>query len=463
MSSNPRRVLLLIIVITILTAWISLPSAYQLQLRQGPINLNQTISRPLVPNPFAKGQFWGQDFQLHTGLDIQGGSHLVFEADMTSVVEADREAALESTKSTIERRVNLYGVSEPLVQTSQVGDSYRIIIELPGVQDVAQAIELIGETAQLEFRTPSTSTDSAQLYESSGLTGKHLKRSTVQFDQETSEPIVSIEFDQAGTEIFADLTKRFVGWPIAIYLDEELVSDPVVNSPILTGQAIITGSNEGFTIEEAKDLSIKLNAGALPVPVKRISQQNVGATLGTQSVNKSVVAGLIGLLAVMTFMIGYYGRLGLIANIGLVVYGLVTLALYKIFSVTLTLPGIAGFILSVGMAVDANILIFERFKEEIRAGRRLDMAMEQAFGRAWDSIRDANICTLITCFILFNPLNWSFLNTSGPIRGFALTLALGIGIGLFTGIIVTRTLIRVFYLSQRSNPHNSASSAHHKN
>jgi len=195
-------------------------------------------------------------------------------------------------------------------------------------------------------------------------------------------------------------------------------------------------------------LSVQLNAGALPVPIKIIQQRNIGAILGETSVQKSVRAGLIGLLMVVLFMAAYYGRLGLLADLGLVIYGLITLALYKLLPVTLTLPGVAGFLLSMGMAVDSNILIFERMKEEERAGKAHAVAMELGFGRAWDSIRDANICTLITCFILFNPFNWSFLNTSGLVRGFALTLSLGVFLSLFTGVVVSRTLLRTFSKSQ---------------
>jgi len=200
-----------------------------------------------------------------------------------------------------------------------------------------------------------------------------------------------------------------------------------------------------FTTEDAKNLSIQLNAGALPVPIQVIGQNNVGATLGQESVTKSLQAGFLGLVIVMCFMILYYSRLGFLADLALIVYGIITLALYKLLGVTLTLPGLAGFILSVGMAVDSNILIFERTKEEQRSGKPWSTAIELGFGRAWDSIKDANIATLTICFILFNPFNWTFLNTSGLVRGFALTLALGIAISLFTGIIVTRTLIRLFY------------------
>jgi len=285
-------------------------------------------------------------------------------------------------------------------------------------------------------------------YQPTGLTGKDLTRSQVQFNPNTGQPVVGLRFSDEGAQKFSAITQRNVGKPVAIFLDELPVTIPLVQEAITTGEAIISGE---FTPKQAKKLSIQLNAGALPVSIEIIQQRNIGATLGIQSVQKSLQAGLIGLLMVVLFMAAYYGRLGILADMGLVVYGLVTLALYKLIPVTLTLPGVAGFLLSVGMAVDSNILVFERMKEEQRAGKPRKMAMELGFGRAWDSIRDANVCTLITCFILFNPFSWSFLNTSGMVRGFALTLGLGVLLSLFTGVVVTRTiLMRTFTKEEKT-------------
>jgi len=236
-----------------------------------------------------------------------------------------------------------------------------------------------------------------------------------------------------------------VGKPIAIFLDNQLVTAPIVNEPILDGRAQISGN---FTADEATQLAIQLNAGALPVPVAVIAQKNISATLGTASINQSVKAGAVGLLLVSLFMIVLYRWSGAIAVVGLAIYGLITLSLYRLIPVTLTLPGIAGFILSMGMAVDSNILIFERLKEERRAGRPFHLALELAFGRAWDAIKDANVTTIVVSLILINPLSWQWLNTSGMVRGFALTLFLGVLTGLFTGIIVTRTLMRTFLVKK---------------
>ncbi len=385
-------------------------------------------------------------YTLKTGLDLQGGTHLLLQADMANIDPKDRNTALESVKQVISRRVDLYGVSEPVIQTSQFQNTYRLIVELPGVQDVNQAISLIGQTAQLDFREDQTATVGATtlVFQPTGLTGKDLKKAAVSFGQSgntTGQPVVSLEFTQEGSQKFAEITQRNVNKPVAIFLDNQLITNPIVNEPILSGQAVISGN---FTADSASQLAIQLNAGVLPVPIKIIEQKNISATLGSDSVRKSVIAGSIGLGLVALFMILLYGINGFLADIALVIYGLITLAVYKLIPVTLTLPGIAGFILTIGMAVDSNILIFERLKEEVRAGRPFSVALELAFGRAWDSIKDANVATIITSLVLINPLNFNWLNTSGLVRGFAITLLIGVIISLFTGIIVTRTLMRLF-------------------
>lgn len=385
-------------------------------------------------------------YTLKTGLDLQGGTHLLLQADMDNIDPNDRATALESVKQVISRRVDLYGVSEPIIQTSQFQNTYRLIVELPGVKDVNQAISLIGQTAQLDFREDQTATAGATtlVFQPTGLTGKDLKKAAVSFGQSgntTGQPVVSLEFTQEGSQKFAEITQRNVNKPVAIFLDNQLITNPIVNEPILSGQAVISGN---FTADSASQLAIQLNAGALPVPIKIIEQKNISATLGSDSVRKSVIAGSIGLGLVALFMILLYGINGFLADIALIIYGLITLAIYKLIPVTLTLPGIAGFILTIGMAVDSNILIFERLKEEVRAGRPFSVALELAFGRAWDSIKDANVATIITSLVLINPLNFNWLNTSGLVRGFAITLFIGVIISLFTGIIVTRTLMRLF-------------------
>lgn len=382
---------------------------------------------------------------MKLGLDLAGGSQLVFEADMSKIPADKQSTALDGVRNIIERRVNLFGVSEPTVQTSQFQGKDRIIVDLPGVSDTQQAVSLIGQTAQLQFaevkEVPATKTASASAtLVPTNLTGADLKSAAVQFDSQTGKPTVSLQFTDEGGKKFEDITGRNVGRPVYIILDNQVIEAPNVSEKISGGKAQISG---GFTTDSAKQLAIQLNAGALPVPVNLIQQTSVGASLGALSIKQSILAGIVGAVMVLIFMIANYGWLGVIADLGLFIFAVITIALYKLIPVTVTLPGIAGFMLSVGMALDGNILIFERFKEE-KIIHEYHQALEVSFGRAWNSIRDAYAATLITCFVLANPLDWTFLNSSGPIRGFAITLALGIFISLFTGIFVSRNLLRVF-------------------
>lgn len=450
MFKDPRRVFLLIILLTIILAAIDLPENFRIQRDFFGKKIDVTINPPEI-NVNALNIRIRKQFKTHLGLDLSGGTHIVLNADMTGIPPGERSDALESSRQVIDRRVNFFGVAEPVVQTAKSGDSYRVIVELPGVTDVESAVSLIGATASLEFREftdPAAATGAALVFpsltntKSVAITGKDLQKARLDFSGDTGAPQVALEFTADGTAKFASVTARLVNKHLAIFLDEQPLTWPRVNTPITDGNAVITG---GFTVEQAKNLSLQLAAGALPVPVKVVEKRTIGASLGAESVTKSVRAGLIGLAVVAVFMVAQYGRLGLLADLALIVYGLATFALFRLIPVTLTLPGIAGFILSIGMAVDSNILIFERYKEELRRGKPWRIAIEQAFGRAWDSIRDANITTILTAIILYNPGNWQFLPSSGMVRGFALTLFLGVIVGLFTGIIVTRTFIRVLY------------------
>lgn len=431
MVKRPLRLFFILLVSMLLLAIIDLPSPPTLDLTR-------------IGLPFKK------EFKTHLGLDLSGGIHVTLEADMRDIDASDRISALESAKEVIERRVNLFGVSEPVVQSARSEDHYRIIVELPGVTDIEKATELIGQTARLEFRefTESTqSTESSTLVtlentKSVDITGSDLRKARVDFSPETGEPVVAIEFTPEGTTKFADVTTRLVSKPLAIFLDSVLLTAPTVQTPITGGSGVITGR---FSRDEARLLALQLNAGALPVPVSIVEKRTIGATLGVESVAKSIRAGSVGLLLVAIFMVAQYGWLGLLADFALIMYGLITLALFRWIPITLTMPGIAGFILSIGMAVDSNILIFERYREEKRKGKPWYIAIEVAFGKAWDSIRDANLTTIITCLILFNPGNWQFLPSSGLVRGFAVTLLIGVLASLFTGIVVTRTFIRVLY------------------
>ncbi len=436
MFSSPIKKLILIIFLVLVASYISLPPKFSLfgkNLTRPDLNLkigNLTLQR---------------SFDLHLGLDLAGGSQLIFQADMSNIPADKQSTALNGVKNIIENRVNLFGISEPNVQTSVFEGKNRIIVELPGISDTQQAASLIGKTAQLVFEeiqeVPGVkgATPSATLV-ATNLTGADLQSAQVVFDSQTGKPAISLQFTKEGGDKFAEITGRNVDKQLPIVLDNQIISAPVVQGQITGGNAQITGN---FSIDEAKQLAIQLNAGALPIPVTLVQETTIGATLGAMSVKQSILAGGVGVAMVGLFMIVAYGGLGLVADVGLFVFAVITLALYKLIPVTLTLPGIAGFMLSIGMAVDSNILIFERYKEE-KGKRSVANALEVSFGRAWDSIRDANVATIITSIVLINPFDWSFLQSSGPVRGFAITLLLGILISLFTGIFVSRNLLRVF-------------------
>jgi len=502
--------------------------------------------------------FFNKPFRL--GLDLQGGAHLIYQADLSQIPEADHENSIEGVRDVIEKRVNAFGIAEPVIQTTKSGDNWRVIVELAGVFNVNEAIKMIGETPLLEFKesnpNPTTtltdeqkkqmddlnkeaktkaekvlaealkpnadfaalakenSTDSGtkdnggdlgffsrgqlvpefekscfdqlkpgeitktlvqsefgyhiikkieergegdslqahcahiligtvseaslvsannQEWVYTGLTGQQLKKAVMEFDPNTQVPVVSLEFNQEGADLFGQITSRNINKPVAIFLDGEPISVPTVQEAIKDGKAVISGK---FTIPEAKLLTQRLNAGALPVPIQLISQETVGASLGTKSIEDSFRAGLVGLIAVALFMILYYRLPGIISVLALVIYGLLVLAIFKLISVTLTLAGIAGFILSLGMAVDANVLIFARLKEELKNGKILGIAMEEGFRRAMPSIVASNLSSLITCFILMT------FSTS-IVKGFAITLSIGILVSMFSAIFITRVFLEL--------------------
>ncbi|MBD3282614.1 MAG: protein translocase subunit SecD [Candidatus Portnoybacteria bacterium] len=384
------------------------------------------------------------------GLDLQGGTHLIYKADLSDIDKEERQESMEGIRDVIERRVNMFGVTEPIVQINKSDEAYRLIVELPGVKDIHQAIEMIGATPYLEFKEERSQQTTEQIIEQqeqgneeyenidpyfkpTDLTGRYLKNAELAFDQTTTQPYVVLEFNETGADLFAQITKQNVGKRVAIYLDGAPISVPRVEQEIAGGRAQITGN---FTIEEAKQLAQRLNAGALPVPIELISQQSIGASLGEKSLNKSLEAAIIGLIAVALFMIIYYRLPGILAVIALAVYTIFVLAIFKLIPVTLTLAGIAGFILSIGMAVDANVLIFERVKEERKKGRDKLSSIDEGLKRAWPSIRDGNLSTIITAVILY------WFGTS-IVRGFALTLLVGVLISMFTAIILTRHLLKL--------------------
>ncbi len=446
--------ILLLLFIVGLVIWIDLPENLNLKFNLGNFKVNTTIN-PLVIDKEIFGLKIVKNFKTRLGLDLLGGSHLVFEVQTDKVNSKDLQEALVSARDIIERRVNLFGVSEPVVQSLKSGNIYRISVDLPGISNVNEAVNLIGQTAQLSFKEEASSEAKVatmpailKLTKDTGLTGRDVKKASVTFDSQDGKPQVALEFTPAGAKLFGEITSRNIGKQVGIFLDYYPISAPVVQTAILDGSAVISGS---FTVDEAKKLAIAINSGALPLPIKLVEQKNIGPTLGAVEVKKSVYAGIVGLAMVLLFMILYYGRLGLIASLALIIYGLISLAIFRTIPVVLTLPGVTGFILSIGMAVDSNILIFERIKEELRRGKEFSIAIKLGFGRAIDAIKDANVTTILVAFILFNPLNWEFLPQFGMVRGFALTLVIGVATSLFTGIVITKRLIDIFYVKTKNS------------
>lgn len=413
-----------------------------------------TVFKHTLYRPNLSFSFLGKNIDLTSdlkyGLDLAGGAQLTFQADTSKVPTQELNNALNSLRENIQRRVNMFGVSEATVQLSKQGDNHRLSVELPGVSNIDQAIDLIGQTARLEFKgqaalapeATASATYADVFKDNLNLNGSHLEQASVTLDTKNSQPVVSLKFNQEGANLFAKATKKYLGKQIAIFLDDEILTAPVVQNEILDGNAIITGD---FTADRAKLLSTQLNAGALPIPIKLIAQSQVGASLGLDTINQGIKAGLVGIAIVSAFMLLNYGFLGFVSILVLFIYTILTIAVYKLLPVTLTFPGLVGLLLSIGMALDSNILIFSRLKEELSHGRPWSVAMELAFGKAWHAIKDANICTIITGLILFNPFGWQFLNSSGMVRGFAATLLLGIVLSLFTGVFITRNLLRLFF------------------
>lgn len=440
-----------IALVTLLAFWVVWPANPGVNLNLGPININREI-------------------KVHEGLDLQGGLQVLLQAK-TPDGQPPLADDLEATRFIIENRVNGLGVSEPLIQ---IQGQDKIVVELPGVSDPDAAIRTFGQTGRLEFvdagdnflspgikvetsfpalwpvpaeQLAATSTvtnttgvtgttQSALPKFATVVTGEHLRTAELAFQQTTNQPVVAFTLTADGAKRFSDYSSKNIGKILAIVLDGEVISAPRING-VISDQGQIEGQ---FTREEANSLVLQLKYGALKVPLEVVNTRTVGPSLGQDSVRKSIIAGAVGLAAVALFMMIYYRLPGVLATLALLIYGAITFSLFKLIPVTLTLPGIAGFILSIGMAVDANVLIFERMKEELRQGRRLRNAIETGFSRAWPSIRDSNASTLITCLILF----W-FGSQFGAsiVKGFALTLALGVLVSMFTAIIVTRTFLRL--------------------
>jgi len=453
MRERNAVVLAFIVVLALVALWIDLPIDH--------------------PEWAQKLLFWQpegtRDLELKQGLDLQGGLQVLLEADVPEGEELP-DGALEAAKGIIENRVNGLGVTEPLIQ---IQGQQRIIVELPGIKDPDQAIATLKGTGLLEFVevgdtflpegtiirtslggddlassfviTPTAAVTetavapSGEVYETV-MSGKHLKTAGVSTD-EYGRPQINFELTSEGARIFAEYTRQNINSFLCITMDKVVISCPRIQSEIPDGQGRIT-SQQGFSLEDARGLAVQMRYGALPVPLKVLNNRTVGATLGQDSVQKSITAGVVGLSVVLLFMLSYYRLPGLLADLALIIYALLNLASFKLLPVVLTLPGIAGFLLSTGMAVDANVLIFERMKEELRAGRSLGASIEAGFSRAWTSILDSNLSTLITCAILYY-FGGAF--GASTVRGFAFTLGIGVLLSMFTAVIVTRTFVRFVF------------------
>lgn len=404
--------------------------------------------RNLAPDAKAS---WLARHPFKLGLDLSGGTHLVYKADVSLIDSTELKNSMGSLRDVIERRVNIFGVSEPIVQVQNGGFSNsgeeRLIVDLPGVTDVSKAIEMIGQTPMLDFRTENPNKDQTEeatvgpdgvvnvnpnpQYVLTDLTGRYLDKAILEFDPTTGEPTVSLQFDAEGSLLFEKITKENVGKSVAIYLDGQPISIPTVNEAISGGKAQISGN---FTPDEAKTLVGRLNSGALPVPISLISTQTIGPSLGEKATTAGVTAALIGFLAIALFLIIWYRLPGVIAVIALSMYVVIMLSIFKLLPVTLTAAGIAGFIISIGIAVDANVLIFERIKEELRKGDGILDSIHHGFGRAWFSVRDSNTSSIITAIILY----W-FGTTL--IKGFALVFLIGVLVSMISAISITRIFL----------------------
>lgn len=377
------------------------------------------------------------------GLDLNGGIHLVYKADTSKLPAGEVAGAMETLKNVIEARVNAFGVSEPVVQTeeSTLGDEkvHKLVVELPGVNDTQNAIDLIGQTPVLEFAlvgaSTSTGTSTEQTLIPTGLGGRYITTAQVEYDGQTNRPTVGMVFNKEGGDLFAKITKEHVGEQLAILLDSVVITAPTIQGEIVGGKAQITGQ---YSVQEANELARSLKYGALPVGIELIGTQTIGASLGSEALDASMKAGLYGFGIVALFLILWYRGKGIVAALALIIYVIINLVIFKVGGIVLTSAGLAAFIISLGMAVDGNILIFERMREEIKRGKTKAEALSVGFARAWPSIRDSNISSMITAVILYS------FAASPLIKGFAVVFLIGVAVSMFTAVTVSRTFLGVF-------------------
>jgi len=399
---------------------------------------------------------------LRLGLDLAGGSYMVYQADVSDIEAGNRDEIMKGVKEVIEKRINALGITESTVQIQKQGGEYNIVIQIPGIADIEKAKEMVGLFTVLEFReqdeegiwVPATGIVTVNGEEKElVLSSRYFKENTYVTVDQLGSAFLMFELDETGAQLFKQISTRLIGKPLAIYLGDEPLRDEDGHIIAPTVRSVIEdkGQIEGLHLVDAQELSRVLNAGRINVPLGRwvegefepsvpLYERTVKATLGQDSIQKSIRAAGIGIVLLLLFMLVYYRLPGLVACLSLGIYGVVLLAIFKLVPITLTLPGVAGFILSLGMAVDANVLIFERIKEELRGGRSLAAAVEAGFNRAWTAIRDSNITTFIACFVLI----WLGSELGARmVSGFAITLLIGVALSMFTAIVVTRTFLRL--------------------
>lgn len=444
MFKSDSSKLILITIVSTIALLVALPRI-ELKYFGKYFNIDTFIGGYILNIPFTNLSYNLSEYRK--GLDIEGGVKVAINLDMSSISESERDKAAESVKEIINRRINFLGVAETGSYISKTNNQYKLIVEIPGQKNLESAIDSIGSTAQLSFKVirkdlpwPLKESDQKlsldELFEDSSVNGKDLVGSEVIFDPQTNQPVIQLRFSNEGREKFSEVVKTNIEKPIGIFLDDKLLQAPVVSKDLASGlknDPTITG----FDLETAKNVSTLLRAGALPVPIEIVEQSFIGATLGTEIVNNSLFAGIIGLIIVSLFLLISYRNLGVVAVVSLVIYISIALSIFKILNVVLTLPGIAGFIFSIGVACDALILIFERIKEEVRWGKTSQLAIHNGYLRAWTSIKDSNFTTLLVSLILIQ-------FGTGFVKGFGVTLSIGILVSLFTSVYVSHLMVKTF-------------------
>lgn len=445
---NNLKTLALIIVISLIAVYIALPEQIFLDLQWGEFAVDQSITIPRI-DFFVLGRRINPDFRLRKGLDIQGGTRVTLAAEMDEIESEDRSEVLHSVRDILRKRIEIAGISELRIQTAAADDSSTVVVEIPAGADQEEVLQLISQTAWLDFRLQTEEIDPEEVeseavfissFEPVELDSSDLDQASINFGQQVDEPFILLEFNRQGAEKLAEITQESEGRMLAVFVDGFPIAIPVIEGPILDGRAIIAG---GFNLETAERLTAQLNAGRLPANIEVAEIRSIGAGLGETEVRQSLRAGAAGLSLVVFFMVAYYGFKGLISSLVLAIFIVLNIAVYKIIGLTITLPALAGLLLTIGIAVDSNIIIFERMKDELRSGFEPQRALQLSFAKALDSIQDANLVLIITAIVLINPLDFSLFNTSGAVKTFGSALLIGVLVSLFTGTVVSNNFLQI--------------------